>query len=185
MWRSLLLGKTGKRFRFSQLETKEQLVWLDHSQICWSMPSIKLVHHTITQSLWPWVFTLPTWVTMPTKLLSFITNSNPSSHISRDIWSSCQERSSLKPCNLLNFTIKLSLIRTLVIHASMSSILPQAFGLPSLIVQPPSNLQEWMLCRTLPRMLEKFLINLPWNTIRQDRQRLQSSCARLSLVPPL
>jgi len=179
------LGKTDKRFRFSLLEKKDQLVWLDHSQICSNSSLIKLEHHTTIQSLWLWAFILPTWVTMPTKLLSFITNSNPSSHISRDIWSSCQERNSLKPCNLLNFTIKLFLIRTLVTHASMSSILHQAFGLPSSIVQPPSNLQEWMLCRTLPRMLEKFLINLPCNTIKQDRQRLQSSCARLSLVPPL
>lgn len=122
------------------------------------------------------------WAETQTRSPLSITNSSQQLLTRQDNSILCHRRDSLKQWNIQSSTIKLFQIKTPQTQHSMSSTLPQIFGLLSWITLLQNNQQEWRQWRTRQRMRKKFSRLWRCNTIRQDRPELPWSWSKLSQV---
>lgn len=111
-----------RNFKYSQLVIRDQQLSPDHSLICLSILLPELVHHTITQQLWQWLYILPTLVWSQIRSSLSTTSLNPLLHTLQDTWSSCHEKDSLNQWHLENSTIKSFQTRIQAIQLSMNFI---------------------------------------------------------------
>jgi len=165
--------------KYSFLEKKEMLPYVVHIQIFFLLVFLSFNYQSISyqphllliKSNWP--------LMIVTKLTSSIMNSKM---LSQTIWdvpnlwaelillNNLNMFADMKPKNLKNSFLKIIFMNYISLLLSIMLYY---------MLELAKKLLEWMLWKTLPKMLKKCLINLPYSIITLDRLKLLWNWSKL------